>query len=846
MAATGRRRKVKPRPPADPTSLSVTQPTASTALLLWTDNSRDEAVFEVERRVVGSETLFTLLASLAQNTVTYTDTGLLEGTTYQYRVRAANDEGISAYTNTVSLTTASTAPPPPAPATAPTAALSVTTSPVTLGTAVRVSTVGTIPGSGTLTAWSLNWGDGTPATTGDGTPTATLTHTYTAVGSYTLTLTVNDTNSLSDDATASASVIAAPPIPVPSTTLASPVFTSTGWATMALVLPSGDLPSGQAVKIGALTTQTNVLRTWGDGSAKHLLATANITSTGTHTVTAIADPGGSLTPTWPSASVTFTISGTAYTATLPAFDGTDTRCNGALMREARVKVTPTTSGAVAHPLLRVWFDVRSYNGGGHVVDIAVNNVLDKSGGGSVTYDVSISVAGSTVYTKSSFTHYYLTRWRKRFTTGLTEAGVTPDFTSLFEAKALPEYSSLVGWPGSASVAEQTNTFTDSKYDIGDYGGMLSNMGEAGWRPEISTPYPDWVARYLVHKHPGSLSQIKKMADLMGSWSGHITNTDNTFITLTQSVHYWLDAFGRSTAPNGPVSVSGYTAFMENAHFPQLVAPAYILTGDRYYADELAFCASANVLMVWFGDDSWYGTRAPGGVATGLFMNDQVRGWARGLMSVQDAAAYLPTGHELVTYLTNIVTANISWLDADCGFRTGGPFTYASYNLLKYNPGTDHPDWQASVPWQDSFVCLMCWKARRHGLTTTQGNTFMSRIGTMWKTLFSYPGWPLEYAAQTRHLSIPAAAGATDFSNPYATTSRVFSEDVAAMKAIHDQLGPQGTPFAGYYDVDARQGLLIGAARGIDTSAQVDLLMRQSGVLEDLAYRAGHYITNVTL
>src|SRR5919107_225455 len=68
--------------------------------------------------------------------------------------------------------------------------------------------------------------------------------------------------------------------------------------------------------------------------------------------------GGTFTPALPTASVTLTIAGVAYVASLPASVSADRWMSGALAYEARSVIAPSSGGA--HPFLRVIFDTRVY------------------------------------------------------------------------------------------------------------------------------------------------------------------------------------------------------------------------------------------------------------------------------------------------------------------------------------------------------------------------------------------------------------------------------------------------------------------------------------------------------
>jgi fibronectin type 3 domain-containing protein len=67
--------------------------------LTWTDNSGNEQGFRVQRALGAGS--FVLLAELGANVTSYTDTTVKAGKTYQYRVRAFNGAGVSAWSNTI-------------------------------------------------------------------------------------------------------------------------------------------------------------------------------------------------------------------------------------------------------------------------------------------------------------------------------------------------------------------------------------------------------------------------------------------------------------------------------------------------------------------------------------------------------------------------------------------------------------------------------------------------------------------------------------------------------------------------------------------------------------------------
>lgn len=88
-----------PTPPAAPSGLAAAV-RSSGVRLSWTDNSDNEAGFRIQR-AVGSRGSFAYLATVGPDRSGFTDTTAVVGKVYRYRVRAFNEAGPSAWSNTV-------------------------------------------------------------------------------------------------------------------------------------------------------------------------------------------------------------------------------------------------------------------------------------------------------------------------------------------------------------------------------------------------------------------------------------------------------------------------------------------------------------------------------------------------------------------------------------------------------------------------------------------------------------------------------------------------------------------------------------------------------------------------
>src|SRR5262249_30224944 len=142
------------------------------------------------------------------------------------------------------------------------------------------------------------------------------------------------------------------------------------------------------------------------------------------------------------------------------------------------------------------------------------------------------------------------------------------------------------------------------FDILGGADMDHYMPDHGGRAELA-PYPDWVAKYVVHENPAEKDYMLINGDLAGSWPVHVREpSDGSMINIDQRPNYWLDPRAQpgnkpagtpipdppyvNFGPTDPVNMSPLVP--DNAHAPSLAYVPYLVTGDRYYLDEMKFWA----------------------------------------------------------------------------------------------------------------------------------------------------------------------------------------------------------------------------------------------------------------
>ena len=572
-----------------------------------------------------------------------------------------------------------------------------------------------------------------------------------------------------------------------------------GWATFGQAVPQGAARDG--LQVGSLPTQTDIKSRWPDGSIRFAVVTVDAPVAANYAIGAASASGGPFTPTPPAAAVALTVGTVTYTAALPNIPSIDRWLSGPLVYEARSVVSPISlADGRPHPFLRVNFDTRVYFDGTSRVDVSVENMLDTPGATTVTYNVAITVNGQTVFAQTGVPHYYLTRWRKIVQIGGTAfASVTPDFGPFNLAKALPSYLPVVG--------NVVSSPTGASYNILNAGALDPNMPAHGGRPELA-PYPDWTARYLVHKNPTQRSFVLANGDLSGSWPVHVREAEvsaktgvgpERLVSLDQRPTVWYDARARGDGldyvKGGPMPIIEYGSatpgpgqsplIPDDAHQPSIAYVPYLLTGDRYYAEEMAFWANYGMLRTYPAD----GVRGSGGILA----YNEVRGYAWALRNIVDAAAYYPDASPVKAYLSQKVTANLQWLDAYA--RAQDPVTNP-FQIMWLGKRPDGPQYIGM--WEQNYLAYAIDRANKQGFVG--GTAHRDAIARFQLELFtSDPDYPRAQGAPYVVAVGTPAGGSLAF---FTTMAQIWA-------------ATQGNerPFAGYYGPEARLNLMMGVESG---------------------------------
>jgi hypothetical protein len=476
-------------------------------------------------------------------------------------------------------------------------------------------------------------------------------------------------------------------------------------ATFGEVFARGDLPRGTALTAGAngvpLQLQLDAKATHSDGSLRHGVITIifpRLNSGATETVflsRGDSRPGSAL-PVVPLALpaefdtvVTLKLRDRVISASAKALLATVKPKNwlaGPLVSEWWVGGPLRDKNGTADPHLYVQFGIRCY-GKDRPVRVEVNVENDwayVANPKTEFYDVQVNARGRTVYGHDGLKQPSHTRWRFGFWwSEPVSTYVRQNLEYLKRTKVIPNYDQ------SLSVSDAASAALRAKFESASHGPMTSGiiekyMPETGGREDIA-PLPRWQVLYLLTMDPQFYEIMLRTADEGASFSAHYRN-EKTHLPLTLedyprfSTHSNL--VGKGSGQLSLPDTGGYSDPLvpDAAHEPALEFLPYLVTGDRFYLEELQFWTEWNLS----GTSPVYRN-----FDQGLVKFDQVRGQAWSLRTLAQAAYITPDSDTSKPAFLKQLKANLHWYE-----------TYFSANRNANKLGTVY-DPATSTPWDGS-------------------------------------------------------------------------------------------------------------------------------------------------
>lgn len=553
-------------------------------------------------------------------------------------------------------------------------------------------------------------------------------------------------------------------------------------ATFGQIFPVGEIASGQFVVASragsALPTQTVVKRRHPDGSVLHAIVSVRLpaaaataptnasmaltlaatASNATGTALLVSDVTASGSPDY---RVEITEKSVLKNGTTPAPEAgrvfssslkaalagsTDSWISGPIASEWRARVAPNDTSAVAHPGLRVSFDARYYSASDGRLSVAIENVESTPARGDRQYDLKVLriEGGSTsvVYSRNDIKHFAQTRFRNIFYFGTgKEILAIPDSVRMKLARAIPNYANIT--IPAATLSSAYTSWLAKPRDVFESGIITKVFGTTGGRGDIG-PLPEWAARAFISSDPRMYQIMLDSAERAAYFRVHYNEFNapglfsiDTHPTVNLNEQRYNNVADRILDPVLPVtSPSGWS--VDRAHQPSLAYAPYLVTGDRYYLDELCYWANYNFIADDANRDGANGRAY-----------DQMRGIAWILRTLGHAAWATPDDDIRKAYFTSKLEYNFAWIRVNIlpknqlGYWSNplgeSGQTISPYQSSAFNTAVNY----GMAPWQHNFVTIAIAEMAAKGYDVTDIRDFAlgftTRLFTSAPTYSPYDG-----------------------------------------------------------------------------------------------------------
>jgi hypothetical protein len=369
--------------------------------------------------------------------------------------------------------------------------------------------------------------------------------------------------------------------------------------------------------------------------------------------------------------------------------------SGPLLTEARVDLV--IEG------VRILADIQLTKTRAMMVDLAVRNDIGfHEAGGTVTYDLILSLDFAEVHVASAVTQVLYTAYQRRFWSNTPKGipNIWHDVAYLVQTGLVPNYDVQLGVSPERIDAMLAPSLQPAWNEPLNPRGIQQYMPGTGGREDIGI-VPNWVAAWLLTGDRRLEQVCHDNAEASGAIPWHIWDGENASWANVdhRGVDLWLDARYAGFYPQS--EMAGWT--LDVAHAPDACGVLYALTGRRSLLDNLSAEGAYVIGAQWQGDTGQWAARGVGpldydtGEGVNLLRQNQQRGAAWGLRAVflanllQPAAAQPTEG-----YFARVLQGNMNWLHArkgDWQADSGEPFGYlreAAYGSLDVG---EYPPWQ---------------------------------------------------------------------------------------------------------------------------------------------------------
>ncbi len=440
--------------------------------------------------------------------------------------------------------------------------------------------------------------------------------------------------------------------------------------------------------------------------------------------------------------------------------------------------------------LHLTFDITAYADGTTSTDVQFNNDLAMTAsGGTVTYDATISQNGTVEFSQSNITeHQYQTWDQEIYSNGTPQVNIQHDIAALEATGDIQNYDLSTG-VAALVINQEAKSMSGPGFGVLGNANILEYMPETGSRGDIGTT-TQGNAAWLITQNQTAEEYALAQANAAGSVPWHFFDpVTGTYLNVANNPKLWTASnsvqlgYTALTQPMPTPAQSGWTP--DSAHEPDLDYVAYLMTGNRYYLDQLNAEAAYDVIST-----------APNGRHDGQGIvadgTDQVRAQAWNLREIVEAASANPVGSTEKTYFTNIMNANFTFLLSETTTANQG-------QASGWIPGNANGSGE-QAPWQQDYFATTVVLAAEQGVAAATQLLLWETNFLAGRFLDMDPYLGIGYRLNTY------VAGASE-SDAYQTWAQIETSTLASGDATNVLANGSGwTNNDGYYASLARASL----------------------------------------
>jgi len=577
------------------------------------------------------------------------------------------------------------------------------------------------------------------------------------------------------------------------------VSTSNYPLTFGHVFKEGDVTGN--VYLNNYPTQTDVKSTYGDGSIRFAVISALVQMTANSDTILNINTTGTAASTTPMTKTEILATDIGATIDLTGLSGCG--YSGNLQADLRAAITAETTldywlegGIVSEILvnndlnnsLNATWEARFYQGTSYVrISHAIENV-ESNYRGNVNYAVDIKQGNAVptlVYTKADFQHNLNSRWRKVYWLGTAppEVEVHYGIDYLISTKAVMNYDTSLVIPED-TIFDTYSTWESSDHDIMGNGLLKVYFPTTGGRQEIGI-LPTWTVRYLLSMDNRMKKIMLNSAEMSSSCPIHYRESDVTksfygkVVSIDDRPTVWTSiskstSFGHSE-DNLPAYIGDTTNEwkVDMSHQGSFAYLPYIITGEKYFYDEMVYWAAWDLSASSYAADNIYGRD----YANGL-LNGQVRAQAWGIRNIVDAAVFTLDGSTVKTYFMEKVSNNITAWETDIQRHA---LRFWDVDIDSKNRVSSVLDkdtvYRISAGWMNDFMVIVLQHTEDLGIDVTD---IMSEFSTFTINRFTNPSFNAfngaMYQFPVEYFDNSIVGTWSDASDLYVSQPTVFSSD----------------------------------------------------------------------